>query len=162
MPEFSLGPEFERFQRDLQEQMGDFTKVRESVRDAVGRGEAAGGRIVAEYAAEGGVTKLEIDPRALRLPAAELAEEIRAAVNGAAGDFQRKAREASTALFGLPDDPRDGLDPAKALASLDKIANGFAGQMRDLARELNVQQQRVADAMNDPRGPGAAGSPGPR
>ncbi|NKZ02456.1 YbaB/EbfC family nucleoid-associated protein [Actinomadura latina] len=159
MAEFSLGPEFERYQRDMQQQMGDFAKMQESIRAAVGRGEAADGRVVAEYQAEGGLTKLDLDPRALRLPAVELSEEIRTAVNAAAQDFQTKAREASTAMFDMPDDPEKALDPGKALASLDKIANGFAGQLRTLAHELGIQQQRAKEAMDDYKGPG---SPGPR
>ncbi|TDD80506.1 YbaB/EbfC family DNA-binding protein [Actinomadura darangshiensis] len=159
MAEFSLGPEFERYQRDMQEQMGDFSKMQESIKAAVGRGEAADGRVIAEYKAEGGLTKLELDPRAMRLPAVELGEEIRTAVNAAAQDFQAKAREASKAMFDVPDDPAKGMDPSKALASLDKIANGFAGQMRDLARELGLQQQRAKEAMDNYKGPGF---PGPR
>ncbi|TYK43712.1 YbaB/EbfC family nucleoid-associated protein [Actinomadura decatromicini] len=159
MAEFSLGPDFERYQRDMQQQMGDLTKMQESIKAAVGRGEAADGRIVAEYRSEGGLTKLDLDPRALRLPAVELSDAIRTAVNAAAQDFQTKVREASSSMFDLPDDPQKTMDPAKALASLDKIANGFAGQLRDLARELGVQQQRAQQAMENYKGPG---SPGPR
>ncbi len=62
-------------------------------------------------------------------------------------------------MFDVPDDRRRPLDPAKALASLDKIANGFAGQLRTLAHELGVQQQRAKEAMDNYKGPG---SPGPR
>ncbi|TMQ97799.1 YbaB/EbfC family nucleoid-associated protein [Actinomadura soli] len=158
MAEFSLGPDFERFQRDMQQQIGDFSKMQETIQAAVGRGEAAEGRIVAEFTSEGGLTKLELDPRAMRLSSAELSEEIRTAVNAAAQDFQTKVKEAGSALFPAKDDGK-GMDPAKALASLDKIANGFAGQMRTLAHELGVQQQRAKEAMDNYKGPG---SPGPR
>ncbi|MFI0481891.1 YbaB/EbfC family nucleoid-associated protein [Actinomadura sp. 9N215] len=159
MAEFSLGPDFERFQRDMQEQMGDLTKMKEAIEAAVGRGEAADGRVVAEYRSEGGLTRLDLDPRAMRLSSAELSEEIRTAVNAAAQDFQKKAREASTSMFNVPDDPSKGMDPAKALASLDKIANGFAGQMRTLAHELGVQQQRAKEAMDNYKGPGSPNGP---
>ncbi|GGV19816.1 YbaB/EbfC family nucleoid-associated protein [Actinomadura sp. LOL_016] len=155
MADFSLGEGFERFQRDMQQQMGDFTKIQESVQETVGTGEAADGRIIAEYRAEGGLTRLDIDPRAMRLGSAELSEGIRTAVNAAAQDFQTKVREASASVFGDPEKP---LDPSQALASLDKLANGFAGQMRDLAREMGVQQQRAQEAMNNYKG----GHPGDR
>ncbi len=36
MAEFTLGPEFERYQRDMQEQMGDFSKMQESIRPPSG------------------------------------------------------------------------------------------------------------------------------
>lgn len=149
MADFSLGEGFERFQQDMQAQMGDFGKIQEQIQSAVGTGEAAEGRIVAEYKSDGGLTRLDIDPRAMRLAATELSEEIRTAVNAAAQDFQTKIREASSSAFGDPEKP---IDPSQALASLDKIANGFAGQMKDLARELGVQQQRAQEAMNNYKG----------
>ncbi|MFI6514816.1 YbaB/EbfC family nucleoid-associated protein [Spirillospora sp. NPDC050679] len=152
MADFSLGEGFERFQRDMESQMGDFTKMQERIKEAVGKGEAAEGRVVAEYRAEGGLTRLDLDPRAMRMASFELSEAIRTAVNAAAADFQTKVREASTPMFGTSNDPEQPLDPAKALASLDKIANGFAGQMKDLARELGVQQQRATEAMQNYRG----------
>ena len=157
MAEFSLGPDFERFQRDMQQQMGDFNKMQESIKEAVGRGEAAEGRVVAEYKSEGGLTKLELDPRAMRLSAEELSEEIRTAVNAATQDFQGKVREVTSSTFTMSEDPQKGLDPSKALANLDKIANGFAGQLSSLAKELNVQQQRAKEAMDNYKGPGSPG-----
>ncbi|WP_019632925.1 YbaB/EbfC family nucleoid-associated protein [Actinomadura atramentaria] len=159
MAEFSLGPGFEAFQRDMERQMGDFTKMQEDIKAAVGRGEAADGRVVAEYRTEGGLTKLEMDPRAMRLPSAELSEAIREAVNAASKDLQTQVQAASTKMFKFSDDPEKGMDASAALASLDKIANGFAGQMRDLARELGVQQQRAKEAMDNYTGPNR---PGPR
>ncbi|POM26814.1 Nucleoid-associated protein YbaB [Actinomadura rubteroloni] len=159
MAEFSLGPGFEAFQRDMERQMGDFSQMQDAINAAVGRGEAADGRIVAEYRTEGGLTKLDLDPRAMRLPAAELSDAVRTAVNAAAQDLQKKVQEASASMFKMSDDPAKGMDPAGALASLDKIANGFAGQMRDLARELGVQQQRAKEAMDNYNGPNR---PGPR
>ncbi|TDC66574.1 YbaB/EbfC family DNA-binding protein [Actinomadura sp. GC306] len=159
MADFSLGEGVERYRRDMEAQMGEFTKIQESIQAAVGSGEAADGRVVAEYKAQGGLTKLDLDPRAMRMPAADLSEAIREAVNAAAQDFQTKVREASAAAFPMPEDPQKPGDPAAALASLDKIANGFAGQMKELARELGIQQQRAKEAMENYKGPGF---PGPR
>ncbi|MGP4027558.1 YbaB/EbfC family nucleoid-associated protein [Actinomadura sp. 3N407] len=159
MADFSFGEGVERYQRDMQAQVGEFAKIQESIKAALGHGEAAEGRIVAEYKAEGGLTKLDMDPRAMRMPAAELSEAIREAVNAAAQDFQTKVREASSAVFPTPEDAQKPADPSAALASLDKLANGFAGQMKDLARELGIQQQRAKEAMENYKGPGF---PGPR
>ncbi|MEU8799011.1 YbaB/EbfC family nucleoid-associated protein [Spirillospora sp. NPDC048819] len=159
MADFSFGEGVERYQRDMQAQMGEFAKIQESIQAAIGRGEAADGRIVAEYKAQGGLTKLDMDPRAMRMPAAELSEAIREAVNAAAQDFQKNVREASAAVFPMTEDPQKAADPSAALASLDKLANGFAGQMKELARELGIQQQRAKEAMDNYKGPGF---PGPR
>ncbi|MFI0450871.1 YbaB/EbfC family nucleoid-associated protein [Actinomadura sp. 6N118] len=157
MADFSLGNGFEQFQRDMEQNMGDFTKMKERIDEAVGKGEAADGRIYAEFTAKGGLTRLDIDPRALRLPSFELTEEIKAAVNAASADFQTKVREASETMFTMSNDPDKAIDPSAALASLDKIANGFAGQMKDLARELGLQQQRAKEAMENYKGPGHPG-----
>jgi DNA-binding protein YbaB len=154
MADFSEG--LERFQRDVEAQMGDFGKMRESIREAVGRGEAADGQVVAEYTVEGGVSRLDLDPRAMRMGSQELAQEIRTAVNAAAADFQAKVREASVAMFNATD-AQKAIDPSAALASLDKMSNGFAGQMKELARELGLQQQRAKEAMDNYRGPGHPG-----
>lgn len=158
MADFSLGDGFEQFQRDMEQNMGGLGKVQERINDAVGKGEAAEGRIRAEYRTDGGLTALDLDPRALRLPADELSEQIRTAVNAASADFQRQVREASSSMFTMPENPEQALDASAALASLDKIANGFAGQMKQLAHELGVQQQRAKDAMDNHRGPGSPGA----
>jgi DNA-binding protein YbaB len=146
LTEFSLGEGFERFQRDVEKNMGGFTEMRERIDEAVGRGEAAGGLIAAEYRGEGGLTALELDPRVGRLPIAELGEEIRKAVNAAVRDLQDQVREAG-GMLGASADPERALDPAAALASLDKLADGFAGQLRELARELGVQRRHAEEAM---------------
>ncbi|MFC6880082.1 MULTISPECIES: YbaB/EbfC family nucleoid-associated protein [Actinomadura] len=154
MADFSLGDGFERFQRDMERSMGDFGRIQERIKEAVGRGESAEGRITAEFRTEGGLTALTMDPRALRLPSEELSEEIRKAVNAASQDLQNQVREASSTMFAPSDRPDQALDPSAALASLDKIANGFAGQMKDLARELGLQQQRAKEAMENYQGKG--------
>lgn len=160
MADFSLGEGFERFQRDMEQNVGDFSKMQERIKEVVGKGEAADGRIAAEYRSDGGLTALSMDPRALRLPSEELSEEIRRAVNAASQDFQTQVRAASSDMFQMDADPNKAMDPSKALASLDKIANGFAGQMKDLARELGLQQQRAKEAMENYQGKGNPASGG--
>lgn len=157
MTDFSDG--FERFQRGMEENLSDFARMQELIEAAVGRGEAADGRIYAEYRAQGGLTALDLDPRALRLPSEELSEQIRAAVNAASADFQTQVKEAAGALYPAPDGSAGEMDRAAALRKLDQISDGFAGQMKDLARELGVQQQRAKDAManlRDVRAPGTS------
>lgn len=129
--------------------MAEFARMRECVEQTVGRGEAADGRISAEYRAKGGLTALDLDPRALRMPSPELSEQIRIAVNAASADFQAKVREAAGELYPSPEDGGEGMDPAAALRQLDKISDGFASQMKELARELGIQQRRAQEAMAD-------------
>lgn len=157
MTDFNEG--FERFQRGMEQNVGDLARMQERIDEAVGRGEAADGRISAEYRAQGGLTALDLDPRALRLPSGELSEQIRVAVNAASADFQAQIKAAAGALYPSPDGTAGEMDPAAALRKLDQISDGFASQMKDLARELGVQQQRSQDAvaslrdLREPRDP---------
>jgi DNA-binding protein YbaB len=157
------GDEFERVLREAENSLPKVGEMRERIREIVGKGEAAGGRITAEYSSEGGLSALQIDPRALRLPSDELSQEIRAAVNAAAKDFQGQLSQVSGELFGQkgeapdPNDPKAAeqiLDPSAALAQVEKLGDAFAGQMQGLLRELNVQQQRAKDAAEQYRKPG--------
>jgi DNA-binding protein YbaB len=149
------GERFERMLQDADQDMSKVTEMRERIAGIVGRAEAADGRITAEYTSEGGLSALDLDPRVLRLPSAQLSQEIRAAVNAAAKDFQKQLAEVGGRLFGMPggaldpDDPAAAKrfqDPAAALAQVEKIGNAFAGQMKDLLQELSTQQRRAQEA----------------
>ena len=150
------GAGFERMLQNAEQGMSNVTELRERITEIVGRAEAAAGRITAEYTSEGGMSALELDPRVLRLPSAQLSQEIRAAVNAAAKDFQRQLSQVGGQVFGMtgaaaldPDDPAAAKrfqDPAVAMAQVDKLGNAFAGQMKDLLRELSMQQRRAQEA----------------
>jgi DNA-binding protein YbaB len=153
------GDGLERILRDAENGMSKVGEMRERIGELVGKGEAADGRITAEFTGTAGLSALELDPRVLRLPAAELSQEIRAAVNAASKDFHDQLTRVSGELFGGADgvgrgsreplDPEDAKpfqDPAAALGHLEKMGDGFAVQMKDLLRELTVQQQRAKEA----------------
>jgi DNA-binding protein YbaB len=151
----AAGEGLERILRDAESGLPKLGQLRERIGELVGKGAAADGRITAEFTSGGGLSALELDPRVLRLPAAELSQEIRTAVNAASKDFQDQLTRVSgefvdgDASAAEPRDPRDAKpfqDPAAALGRLEKMGDAFAGQMKDLLRELSVQQQRAKDA----------------
>ena len=155
-PGYIPGQSFERFIRDAESQMSKAEELKARMAEVVGRGESADGRVIAEFQSDGGLTALDLDPRTLRLSSGELSLEIRAAVNAAASDFQQKLSQVGGELFGgTDDDARKLADPKKALAEAEKLGNDFAVQMKDVLRELTVQQQRAKGAMEqtaaDPR-----------
>jgi DNA-binding protein YbaB len=95
--------------------------------DPTGAGEAAEGRIRARVAPGGRIDALEIDPPALRLPSADLAEQVKAAVNGALDDMRAKAQERAGAVG--PVDPQR-LQQLREDSVRQMTA--YAGALRDL------------------------------
>jgi DNA-binding protein YbaB len=163
----AVGEGLDRILRDAEHGMPKLAQLRERIGELVGKGAAADGRITAEFTSADGLSALELDPRVLRLPLAELSQEIKSAVNAASKDFQDQFTRVSGEFFGGgtpsagPRDPQGAepfQDPAAALGQLEKMGNAFAGQMKDLLRELSVQQQRATDAAERYRDIGRAPS----
>jgi DNA-binding protein YbaB len=141
------GPEFERVFRSAEDQLAKVKELKARMAEVVGRGEAADGRVSAEFKKDGGLTALDLDPRVMRLPAAELSLEIRAAVNAAAQDYQTRISQVGGELFGGTEQGAARMaDPKVALAEVEKLGEGFATQMKDVLRELTVQQRRARGA----------------
>jgi hypothetical protein len=117
----------------LDELLANTRRALESVRGArpaggdapVGVGAAAGAQVRVTAAAPGELTGLEIDPRLLRLPAAELAAHVVDAVNAALADLRAKAVEAATPV------------------DVDRLGS----QLADLHNESIRQMQRFTSAI---------------
>ena len=164
MTEYSLNSGgFERFLQDAEKNMAKAGQLKDRIADVTGRGDALDGRIHAEFTSTDGLARLDLDPRVLRMPSEELSQEIRAAVNAASKDFQTQLSQVTGSMFGMPTDPLSVMnDPVSDMAKLQEhakeqasqLGDAYAGQMKDLLRELGVQQQRAKEAMERYRGPG--------
>lgn len=80
-----LGRLLESFQQDV----AALERLSDEIAAVRGRGEAAEGRVVAEVTPAGALAGLTIDPRAMRLGSADLAEAILEAAAEAARDAER-------------------------------------------------------------------------
>ena len=91
------------FDRMLSETRGLLDQIRGGTRppeadDTEGRGEAADGRVRVVAGTGGELTSVELDPRAMRMPSEELAEELKSAVNAALRDLRATSQAADTAI----------------------------------------------------------------
>ncbi|GAA1775788.1 YbaB/EbfC family nucleoid-associated protein [Actinomadura chokoriensis] len=91
------------FDRMLSETRGLLDQIRgggtpPGAAEVEGRGEGADGRVRVVAGAGGELTSVELDPRALRMPSEELAEELKEAVNAALRELRSRSQAADTAI----------------------------------------------------------------
>jgi DNA-binding protein YbaB len=134
---------------DADDPLERLNTMRTRMAAAVGTGESADGLITARFTAADGLASLDLDPRALRAPSADLAEYVRLAVNNAYDDYRAAIQQIGADGFGGSDpEARDLVDnPQAALGQLAKLGDDFAGRLQGLAREMGIQQHRVREAM---------------
>jgi DNA-binding protein YbaB len=91
----------------------------------IGRGEAAGG-LVRATAANGRISAVEINPKAMRLPSQELAEAMTEAANTALADMESK----------YPALPIPPIDPAALQAQLAEAHDQGIREMRSYTQSI--------------------------
>jgi DNA-binding protein YbaB len=163
MSEMSFGRDIEGFLRSAEDSAAQAEKMKDRIATVTGRAESEDGKVKAEFTSSDGLSRLDLDPRALRMSSDELSAEIRKIVNAASKDFQTQLTEATMSMFGGSVDPADLMgDQVEGMTKVQeyakeqagKLGDAYAGQMKDLLRELGVQQQRAKEAMERYRGPG--------
>lgn len=127
-----------------QQRMARMQEMQARLADVVGRAEAEQGRIKAAFTATGGLTELEIDPRALRMPAKELAETIRTTVQEAAQDLQRRISALMGEVFGDDENPMKLLEnPDAAIDKAKEAQAAYDRTMKDVMGELDAIRRRL-------------------
>ncbi|MCO5985089.1 YbaB/EbfC family nucleoid-associated protein [Actinoallomurus spadix] len=129
-----LSQEYEARSQELQERMASLEGYAESER----------GMVKVTCTVNGGVSDLEITPRAMRLPAAELAEVIKELIREAGEDLQARTNELMAELFGEENSP-DALQRRVEAAghAMDNAAAAFERAVDDTAGELERIQKRL-------------------
>lgn len=116
--------------------LGRFTTAR-------GAADAADGLVHVEVDGTGDLLALDLDPRVMRLPAADLSAAIRAAFSAARGQVQERLQEQLAA------------EPPALPAGLGPLLNdlGFGAQRR--LDDLTAAAQQIADRLDRLGGSGA-------
>ncbi|MGP3930377.1 YbaB/EbfC family nucleoid-associated protein [Nonomuraea sp. KM88] len=131
----------EAFLRDTQQRAARFAAAQKEAAAVVGRATVANGHIVVECTAQGGVTRLDIDPRAKRMSVKEMSEAILAAIRDAEADLQRQLSAIMGESFGGPDPAM--ADPDTALAKVAEAQQAFDSMMSDAMGELDKMRRKL-------------------
>jgi DNA-binding protein YbaB len=138
-------PELDGQLRQLLDATSKLRDLQEEIAQLTGHGEAADGRIRVEADNAGKLTRLEIDPRAMRMASEDLAEAILEAAQKAADDVMARSQELFDSIMpsfgdlqqmrqmdytGLPDDAAEALDAvarsndpiAEVRAQIDRLS----------------------------------------
>src|SRR5262245_58102911 len=120
--------------RSARNNLARLGEVQETLASLVGVAESADGRVHAETCNATGLKKLTIDPRAMRMGSAELAETITQVVAEAMADLRRQSQEAAQEMMGGKKrdlkDAKASIDEARA--SFDRIAVDAQSEMERL------------------------------
>lgn len=118
-------------------------EVRDRMSALVGRAVSADGRISVGCSGNGGLTELQIDPRALKMGAAELSRTILELAKAAQADLQRQGEEIMQEAFGEQNPAEMFRDREKFAESLRTMGDAFSGAMSESLTALNELKRRM-------------------
>ncbi|MFC7587823.1 YbaB/EbfC family nucleoid-associated protein [Nonomuraea antimicrobica] len=122
--------------REAQQHFVQAQELQQRISAAVGRAQARNRLVAVDFNGEG-IVKLELDPRVMRMPSADLADLIVATSRDAARDFQRQVNGLMGAMFGENDDLAALIsDPAAAMAELKNAERAYDHAFQEVLGEL--------------------------
>lgn len=111
----------------------------EEAEEILGEGEAADGRVKVTAKLGGQLESVTLDPRALRLPAEDLGEQIVLAVNAALEDLRQKVTEQA-------DPSLVGFDPEALAEQMLELQDQSIKQMGRFTAGMEEMLERIARA----------------
>ncbi|HXA61638.1 MAG TPA: YbaB/EbfC family nucleoid-associated protein [Streptosporangiaceae bacterium] len=126
--------------REAQGQQARMQEMRERLAELVGHASDESGLVTATYTTAGGLTDLELKPRALAQGSQDLAATIRQVVQDASNDLQEQIRATMADVF---PDHKSPLDPEAAMEKAKEAQAGFDRMMTDAMGELDKIRKRL-------------------
>ncbi len=137
--DLSKGPE--EIIRAHQERMARVQELQQATADIVGVAASEDERIKVNFSETEGVRNLALDPRVLRMPSEDLADEIMRLVNQARDDARRQIQQL------VEDTAQDGLvDPQTVLEKMPEIEQSVDDLMRD-SQAITHQLMDIVERM---------------
>jgi DNA-binding protein YbaB len=125
--------DFEAMLKASERQAAQAEEFARKAAELVGNAESPDGRVRVQWQDDKGLAGLEIDPRAMRLPAEDLAGLITETAQRAKRDLRAQADELTAELFGPGGDPMSLMaDPAQVQAKIEEVQSVFDGSLRDV------------------------------
>ncbi|GAB3426671.1 YbaB/EbfC family nucleoid-associated protein [Flindersiella endophytica] len=122
--------------QDQEQRLAKIREIQEATVSAVGQAASEDERIKVSFTEAEGVQKIELDPRALRLPSDELATEIARLVNDARKDAQQQIQRL------MQDSAQDtAVDPQEFLQKMPEIERSIG----DLMQETQTMTTQLMD-----------------
>jgi DNA-binding protein YbaB len=123
-----------------QHQQANIQQMQERIAELVGRASDKTGLVTATFTAAGGLTDLEIKPRALAPGSRELAKTIKQVIQEASADLQNQMRAVMREVF---PDHETALDQDAAIAKAQEAQAAFDRVMGDAMGELEKVRKRL-------------------
>ncbi|MDH2425083.1 YbaB/EbfC family nucleoid-associated protein [Sphaerisporangium sp. TRM90804] len=126
-----------------QQQFARMEELQSRMGELVGRAQDKDRLVTVEYAGDG-LRELEINPRAMRMASADLADLIKTVTQDATRDLQGKTNELMEEIFGKDDNPMKLLnDPEAAMAGAREAEATYNRVLDDVMGELDRIRRRL-------------------
>ncbi|GAA3471596.1 YbaB/EbfC family nucleoid-associated protein [Nonomuraea roseola] len=135
--------DIDKLLKTADEQFARVEEMQATMAALVGRAQDEDGLVSAAYSS-GGLSELELHPKAMRLSSGELAEKVKAVVQDAAADLQRQVNETMGDVFGEEDNPMKFVnDPEAALEQVKNAEAAYNRTFEDVMGELDKIRRRL-------------------
>jgi DNA-binding protein YbaB len=125
-----------------EKQLGRAKQLQEIMGSVVGRAESQDGRVKIECANEKGITKVELDPRAMRMASQELAETLTEVSQEAMADLRQQTQAAIREAFGGGDDT---FNVGTARERRKEVSESFQRALGDAQSEMGRLMKRLEE-----------------
>ncbi|WP_214414282.1 YbaB/EbfC family nucleoid-associated protein [Sphaerisporangium fuscum] len=133
----------EKLLGETQEQFAKLEELQQRTNDAVGRAQDKNGLVTVEYGQDG-LRELELNPRAMRLASADLAELIKTTIGEAAQDLNAQTNELFEEVFGAEGNPmRLMKDPEGAMAKVKEAEAAYNRTVENVMGEFEQIRRRL-------------------
>jgi DNA-binding protein YbaB len=138
--------DLEKLIRVSEEQSARVQEMQERAAELIGVARSKDGRIKVTCTVNGGVTDIQIDPRAMRMPAADFAETLKTLIRDATADLHRQLSELMAETYGEGANPMALAQNQEAVqkkiqdaaAAYDRTLDDAMSELQRITKQLGL------------------------